>query len=67
VRAKLEVVLAPFTIPNYVRRDKKSCAPGDDTDPVFPLTDVDADTLSAMCDQFREKVFNHAGKKDPRL
>jgi hypothetical protein len=33
----------------------------------FPLSEVDAEELTEMCDVFREAVFNKAGKKDPKL
>lgn len=67
IMAKIGISVEPFMIPNFVRRAKKSSAQGDDSDPAFPLRDVDADALSALCDQFRADVFKQAGKTDPRL
>jgi hypothetical protein len=34
--------------------------------PKWPLSEVAADTLSELCDAFREEVFRKAGKPDPR-
>lgn len=34
--------------------------------PSLPLSDVDADTLSDLCDAFREEIFKKSGKADPR-
>lgn len=67
ILAKVDITVEPFGIPNFVRRAKKTAASGDDSDPAFPLRDVDVNTLSALCDQFRADVFKHAGKTDPRL
>ena len=67
MRAKIDVAIQPFSIPNLVRRDKKYNPHGDESDPAFPLASIDADTLGALCDQFREGVFRQAGKIDPRL
>jgi hypothetical protein len=67
MKAKIDVTLEPFSVPNFVRRDKKGAVPGDDATPAFPLSDVDEAALSALCDQFREAVFAKAGKADPRL
>lgn len=67
ISAKVDVAIEPFSTPNFVRRAKKTAASGDDSDPAFPLRDVDASTLSELCDQFRADVFKQAGKLDPRL
>lgn len=34
--------------------------------PKWHLRDVDAETLSILCDQFRADVFAKAGKPDPK-
>lgn len=68
MKANVEVAIQPFSIPNFVRRDKKAAAAGDpDAEAAFELSAVDAMTLSALCDQFRADVFKKAGKTDPRL
>jgi hypothetical protein len=35
--------------------------------PKWHVSEVDADSLSVLCDQFREDVFAKARKVDPRL
>jgi hypothetical protein len=68
VKANVEVAVQPFSIPHFVRRDKKNAGPGDpDAEAAFELSAIDAQTLSALCDQFRADVFKKAGKTDPRL
>jgi hypothetical protein len=61
--ATVTVKLKPFGAPNFVIAD----VPDESDRMSFPLKDVDADTLSAMCDAFRESVFRKAEKQDPRL
>jgi hypothetical protein len=52
------VELEPFKVANYaVSTDNKT----------IPLEDIPADTISAMCDDWREAIFKKAGKQDPRL
>ena len=60
MKMKIEVEVEPFTAPNFVRVS-------DAAETAVPLADVDAQVLSALCDQFRESVFKIARKKDPRL
>lgn len=68
MKANVEIAIQPFTIPFFVRRDKKAAGAGDpDAEAAFPLSDVDEMALSALCDQFRADVFKKAGKTDPRL
>ena len=67
--AKLSVDLKPFNTPNFVvpliangkREDGYSSTPG------IPLLEVDADTLSELCDDFRAEVFQKANKEDPKM
>jgi hypothetical protein len=65
--ATMKIQLRGFTVPNFVlqvmpegkRQDGWKEAPS------YPLSEVDAETLAAMCEEFREAVFAKAGKKDP--
>lgn len=65
----LELQLRPFLVPNFVsaemphqqRQDGPSFSGG------FPLSTVSAEKLSEMCDEFRAKIFEKSGKKDPKL
>lgn len=61
---KHTIELQPFSVPNFVRQVVK---PGLRQDgfvetPAIRLADLDADTLDAMCSEFREAVFAKAGK-----
>lgn len=63
------VILQPMTVPNYViqhmppgKRDE-----GFREAPKYALSELDANTLSLLCDEFRANVFQKAGIKDPRL
>jgi hypothetical protein len=59
VKANVELELEPFMTPNFARvanAEGKS----------FPLKELPAEALSALCDEFRRAVFAKAGKEDPR-
>ena len=64
---KIELELQPFKTPNFVLAQ---VAPkpreGFERAPSFPLSDLEPEALSAMCDEFRAEVFKKAGKQDPR-
>lgn len=63
----LEVELQPFTVPNYVLVVSKPGLRQDgmtDT-PKYHLSDIDPVTLDKMCRQFRDGVFEKAGKYPP--
>lgn len=65
----MNITLKPFTVPNFViqvlptrlRQEGPSFE-----NRSYPLSDVDADELSHMCDVWRAEVFRKAGKSDPR-
>jgi hypothetical protein len=63
----MKIDLLPFTIPNFVRMASKPGLrqEGFKESPAFPLADVPAEDLAALCDQFRADVFAKAGKPDP--
>lgn len=66
--AVLKVELVPFSTPNFVL-EKTAPRPRDEgfKEPrSHALHEVDSDTLSIMCDDFRAEVFRKAMKKDPR-
>lgn len=60
--------LRPFTVPNFVivelpqppKESAQSC-------PSLSIEDLDEQTLSGLCDEFRANVFARAGKQDPKL
>lgn len=64
----MNVTLKPFTVPNFVIAERPPVRREDGfrEAPSYPLSEVDAEELSAMCDAFRAGVFQKAGKMDPR-
>lgn len=64
----MEIKLKPFMTPNYVIQEApaRSRQEGFVSAPSFPLSDVDAETLSRMCEEFRSEIFRKAGKTDPQ-
>jgi hypothetical protein len=62
------IELRPFTVPNYVihKADPIRKLVGFIEAPKSHLSELDADTLSALCDEFRAEVFRKAGKKDAK-
>ena len=66
--AEIKIELVPFSVPNYVlvkmppaRRQDGFTPDG----PKYALADLDNEVLSALCREFRAKVFEKAGKDDP--
>ena len=67
--ATITLKLYPFTIPNYVvELDTIPTKPQDGFKAIssYHLKQLDEDTLSTMCDEFRQGVFAKAGKNDPK-
>lgn len=63
----MKIELQPFTVPNYVI-GKMPARPRQDgivEAPKWELMDVDAETLSDLCDDFRREVFKKAQRPDP--
>ena len=56
--------LRPFPVPNFILTES---LPGENEHPKFHLRECEAETLSRLCDRFREEAFEKAEKKDPRL
>ncbi len=59
MKVKIETELKPFTVPNYVI--KKG-----DHDSSYHLSELSAEDLEIMCDEFKQAVFEKAGKSRPR-
>lgn len=60
MKAKIDVELKPFLVPNFVilksvDRDSRSLA----------LGDLDAVTLDKLCEEFTREVFKKANKQRP--
>lgn len=66
---EMKVKLVAWSVPNYVTAEKLPGRKHDsfgNTGSQWDLTEVDEETLSDMCDQFRKDVFTRAKKIDPR-
>ena len=61
---KHEIELQPFTVPNYVRQVQPvgKRQDGWTETRLIPLSELSAETLEIMCDEFRGSVFKGAGK-----
>ncbi len=68
MKAKIEIELRDFTVPNFVVEVRP---PGKKEDGIqfdsegIPLSDLHPETLGQLCDTFRAAVFCKAGKVDP--
>jgi hypothetical protein len=64
---KHEIDLMPFGVPNYVLTIPKTGKREDGFSeaPKFALSELSAETLDALCKQFRADVFIKAGKVAP--
>ncbi|MEM7209548.1 MAG: hypothetical protein AAF434_17145 [Pseudomonadota bacterium] len=65
---EVRVKLQPFRTPNFVlvEDDTRPRQEGFQESPKYALSDLDATTLSQLCDKFREDVFKKADKVDPK-
>lgn len=61
--------LRPFTVPNFVIVEvpPRLRQEGFREAPTLALAELDAGTLSGLCDQFRAAVFKKADKIDPEV
>ena len=67
MKIKLEMEIKPFNVPNFVIpiKEGKSREDGFQEPVGIHLSELDSDTLEKMCEEFRKKVFNKAGKNLP--
>jgi len=61
VKTTIEMELVPFDVPSTVTKAEQI---GPD-DKHFSLSEIPANTLSAMCDEFRDEIFRKANKLQP--
>lgn len=62
----MNVKLKSFLTPNFVLQEvlARPRQEGFQECPKYPLSEVDLESLSDLCDQFRKEVFEKAGKQD---
>lgn len=67
MKAKIEIELQPFSVPNFVLtvQQPRPKQDGIQETPKYPLSELDAETLGKLCDEFRDAVFEKAGKQQP--
>ena len=65
---KLNVELNNWIVPNYVSQKMTVGLRQDGIkEPLkFSLSELDSETLSGLCDEFRREIFRKAGKTDPK-
>lgn len=63
----MKLKLQPFSTPNFVLAQMPARLRQDGIveGPKWALSEVDADVLAELCDDFRAEVFGKAGKTDP--
>ena len=63
----MNIELIPIRIPDYIiqKTPPKPRSEGLTESPKYHLSEVDEQTLSQLCDDFRAGVFAKAGKVDP--
>jgi hypothetical protein len=66
--ATVNVELAPFSVPEvaFVQSSARLKHAGLASAVGFSLSELDAETLSSLCDEWRASVFGIAGKADPQ-
>lgn len=67
MKAKIEITLKPFQVPNFVLTEQEAGLrqEGMIESPKYALSELSAETLDALCEQFTNEVFKKAGKQRP--
>lgn len=65
VTTKVEFELKPFTVPNYVMIEPRVVDHERSLEDKLHLQDIDEMALDRLCNEFRDAVFNKAGKQQP--
>ena len=64
MKTKMMIDLRGFEVPNSLPEKASIAAP---TPREFKLSEIDADVLQSMCDDFTRRVFKVAGKRPPAI
>lgn len=63
MKVQIEIEIQPFAIPkDVVVMTRKS---GADSGVTLPLSQLDGNTLDALCNKFRRTIFEQTGKQEP--
>jgi len=67
MKVQLEIEIKPFTVPNFVVavEEPKPRQEGFKSSEGIPLSALDSKTLDKLCEDFRDAVFQKAGKEQP--
>jgi hypothetical protein len=65
---KMNIDIVPWMTPNFVsvKMPSRPRQEGFNEGIRYALNELDEQTLSELCDNFRKEVFEKAGKKDPK-
>lgn len=65
----MNIPLQQWTVPNFVigKMPPRPRQDGWHEGPKWELSEVDAEALAQLCDEFRAEVFRKAGKPDPAV
>ena len=65
---EIKLKLKPLSVPNFVIAESRPSTrqEGWKESSSFPLSDLDAETLNEMCNEFRRNVFAKAGIEPPK-
>lgn len=68
MKATIEIDLELFNTPNFVLAGPSKNRPDGRTEKVsYPLSDIDANALDWLCQEFRDAVFRKSGKSPPPI
>ena len=67
MEATLKVKLHPMNVPNYINAESPAGTrqEGFAEGPKYHVRDLEPETLEALCVDYRKRLFENAGKKDP--
>jgi hypothetical protein len=65
MKATIDLEIQPFEVPFTVRIIPPE--PCEGTTGTLKIEDMTVETLARLCDQFRDSVFEKAGKQDPAV
>lgn len=67
MKATIEVKIQPFQVPDFVlaETEAKLKQEGMVETPKYALSELSADTLEELCEEFKKSVFEKAGKGRP--
>lgn len=67
MKVEIEVELKPFRVPDFAQIDSSQKLNQEGFTPMeyYPLSELTAEALESMCEEFTKSVFEKAGKSMP--